>query len=198
MGLSWLLLAPLGVLVARYGKTALKGGEPAKWFLVHRASQSMAVLMTIVGVVVAIAETDSLFGEHMFNAHTTMGIVVTAIMVIQPLIAIARPAKDAASRPAWSEAHKLLGYATCVCTVVLCVLGADEIGKLYRIEYGKDDSTGDSLVVVFLVLAGVWVVGMCAGEVRRVASGEKSAGAEAVSTSTNMPTDVQDLKVNQC
>ena len=75
--------------------------------------------------------------KHLFNAHTGMGVALSAVMLVQPLLAFARPAKDAASRPAWSAFHKLLGYALCVAAVVTCILGATDIGLLYQIGNGR-------------------------------------------------------------
>jgi len=198
MGAAWLLMAPLGVIIARYGKpppSAPKGGGPDKWFIVHRATQSMAVLLTVVGVIMSISETDSLFQEHLFNAHTTMGVIVSAVALVQPFAALARPAKDAATRPAWKLAHQLMGYSTVVCAIVVCALGAKDIGKLYKSAHGQDDQTGDALLAVFLAIGGLWAGCMLIGEIYRVSSG-KDAGGVQMSSSTKP--DQADLKVNQC
>ena len=167
MMIAWLLLAPLGVVIARFGKpvAAMAMGGPAKggaggvapWFVYHRATQVAAALLTIVGAVLGIAETDTTFGEHLFSSHAMLGITVLVLVLFQPLNAVIRPAKDAASRPAWSATHKLVGYSACVCAVVNCILGSDEIGKLYRVAHGTDDSTGDALRLVSIVFGGLWV-----------------------------------------
>jgi len=196
MGIAWLVLAPLGVVVSRFGKPApgappKAGGGPATWYIVHRATQMLAVLFSIVGIVLSIPETDTTYGQHLFNAHTGMGVALSAVMLVQPLLAFARPAKDAASRPAWSAFHKLLGYALCVAAVVNCILGATDIGMLYQIG-NRSDSTGDTLKVLFIVLGGAWLGIWCVGEAVRLT---RSGDATGKSSSTIAKSDLQ---INQC
>eukprot|EP00966_Prymnesium_polylepis_P180418 4177955-Prymnesium_polylepis.2 len=149
MMIAWLLLAPFGVVVARFGKPSGVakggGGGVAPWFVYHRATQVAAAFLTVIGAALGIAETDTTFGDHLFSSHATLGIAVLALVLVQPLNAVMRPAKDAASHLAWSATHKLVGYSACVCALVNCILGSDEIGKLFRIAHGIDDSTGDTL-----------------------------------------------------
>ena len=167
MGLAWLLLAPLGVVIARYTKAPpVTQGAPARWFLLHRGTQIAAVLLTAVGVPLAIASTGDTYAQHLFNSHTVMGVVVSIFAFGQSALGVIRPSKASPHRALWSNGHKVLGYATSACAVVTCILGADEIGVLYKSANGADDKTGQVLVVVFSVLGGLWLVCMAVLELR--------------------------------
>ena len=86
LGLAWLLMAPFGVLISRYGKPGpgVKPAGPARWYVWHRAVQTSAVALTVVGVAISLAETGSEFQSHFFHAHGSLGLAVALLAGAAP------------------------------------------------------------------------------------------------------------------
>ena len=79
MIIAWLVLVPLAVLVARFGKTRL--GH--KWYLIHRGLNSLAFLLTTVALaLICIGKRNVVFTPTNF-IHPLVGSIVYGATVIQ-------------------------------------------------------------------------------------------------------------------
>jgi dopamine beta-monooxygenase len=83
LGVAWLVLAPLGILVAMLRKRV--GG---RWFLLHQRAFTAAGVLTVAGCAVAIVNVD----VHAASAHGIVGLVLFGFVVVQLLSGFARPA----------------------------------------------------------------------------------------------------------
>ena len=105
-GAAWLLLAPAGVLISRFGKAppplppAAAGAKPpvARWFRAHRALLGGAVLLTVAGAVTAFVMVG---GAHFASTHAWLGSALLVLCVLQGANGAGRPAKDAPHRASW-------------------------------------------------------------------------------------------------
>ena len=114
MYLAWGVLIPAGIVVARFGKAR----PDAWWFKTHRASQTVGLVVALVGMVIGIVSVDGHRGKH-FRAiegmgglaakHYPLALATMVLGVLQPLNAIMRPparatgAADAASEKTGGE-----------------------------------------------------------------------------------------------
>ena len=91
MGLAWLVLAPLGVQIARFGReepqvtVATKGqpAKPASWFVWHRRVQTVSSVLMLVGLVTVYAAVDSDGIAHVRNAHGSLGLLTLLLLLVQ-------------------------------------------------------------------------------------------------------------------
>jgi hypothetical protein len=129
MSVSWGLLLPLGVLIARYNR------KSSWWFNVHRGIQYLGWAVQIVGVVMAfIYKSDAHFlGPPVAVFHMILGIVVVVIGTLQPLNSCFRPHDNKKNpnrgticndrRVCWELVHKKSGYFAVLFGMLNCFLG---------------------------------------------------------------------------
>jgi len=122
MTVAWVILAPLGVYVARFERAREPKGW---WFRLHRGLLVASVVLTAVGFVLALTMVE---GSHFYSMHSKLGLLFSLALVIQPTNAYFRPKHGDSSRATWETAHKLLGASLLLGGVVVCLLGAQLIG----------------------------------------------------------------------
>jgi hypothetical protein len=113
MFLCWAILAPAGIFAARFFKHAQPSTGPAsRWFVVHKYVQSGTSVLLIIGFATGVAISGT--GTHFKEPHSIIGITVFLLGILQPLIALARPAKMPPSkkRTSWEWVHKIGGYGS--------------------------------------------------------------------------------------
>jgi len=113
MLVAWLGCAGAGMMMARYFKQTWKG-KPIfgadRWFQAHRLFMVSAVILTVVAVVLIVAEVGvSPFGHLEKNAHPVIGLVCVILALIQPIMAAFRPHPGDDSRKLFNWAHWLVG-----------------------------------------------------------------------------------------
>jgi hypothetical protein len=82
MSVAWLFLAPLGVLIARYGRTLFT------WFPHHRNVQLGTILLTFIAFFLAVsflAVTDS---PQFVETHHFVGLVITILIIVQATLGL--------------------------------------------------------------------------------------------------------------
>ena len=168
MTLAWGLLLPAGSLVPRCWKAALPDG---KWYRLHRNVQVLGVLLSVAGLVVSIAMNHPMAG-HFNSLHKALGLAVSIAALVQPLLAVFRPAKPPPPPPgakaeppsrmrvAWRLKHAVLGYSLIILAIVQLVTG---VRSSYNLEflYGV---YGAGLGLVLLLSGVGLVVGKRGGE----------------------------------
>jgi len=186
MGVAWLLLAPAGALISRFGKHHLgsappppaaaaaaaaqgKPPAPAAWFRLHRWLMVAAVLLTVVGTAVSFKMVK---GEHMSYTHSVLGVVVVAASLLQGANGAMRPAKDAPRRSLWRAAHRGSGHVLWVLGMGTSVLGAAVLDEKLD-ERGQAGAGSATLVAI--VFAGLWAAGWALLEVRAALRGRGRA-----------------------
>jgi hypothetical protein len=83
MVVGWMLIAPLGILIARYGRTMFK------WFPVHRGMQSVAFLLIFIGFFLAVAAVGLEGGPHFAETHDIAGLVLFLLLIVQVALGVA-------------------------------------------------------------------------------------------------------------
>lgn len=135
MTLAWGVLAPVGVMLARYAKAAPSKpcGKPL-WFQSHRIVQSCAVLLSLIGFGIAIAMVQQAGSAHFGSAHGALGLAVVLLGALQPINAVFRPHPPklgearSATRLAWEIIHRIGGYGAVVGGAVAIFLGLARAG----------------------------------------------------------------------
>lgn len=139
MGISWLILVPLAITTMRY----FKKFNPAT-FQIHRAVNSLAVILTTAAFIMALVEAN-----RTEIVHLTIGCVVFALAIIQVIAGAARPDKGTSARKPWYFAHAIFGSLAVTLGIVNSFLGIDT----NRIRRSFDDGNP----TIWFALAGVAV-----------------------------------------
>ncbi|XP_043941542.1 putative ferric-chelate reductase 1 [Protopterus annectens] len=123
MLISWMTTASIGMLIARYFKEAAKElvGGKAIWFQAHLSLMVLTVITTAIAFIVAFAEVQG--WSYNRGAHPVLGCIVMALAVIQPFVAIFRPAPQSKRRPIFYWFHALNAQVIKVLAVATIFLG---------------------------------------------------------------------------
>ncbi|XP_067657590.1 putative ferric-chelate reductase 1 [Haliotis asinina] len=128
MAVAWLLLSSVGMVIARYYKLMWPDktvGGANIWFQVHRACMSGTLLLTIIAFVLIFVEVEGYTEaeETSQKAHPILGIIVTALVVLNPLMALLRPGLRSERREIFNWAHYLVGKGAFILAAVTILFG---------------------------------------------------------------------------
>lgn len=119
LGASWIVLSPYAIIVMKYFKKM----NPIT-FQVHRAVNSLVVVLTIVGYIMGISK-----GPHVETAHLVIGSIVVGLVILQGMAGYLRPSVDAGTtRKMWYLFHASIGAAVAALGITNSFIGIDIIG----------------------------------------------------------------------
>ncbi|XP_060559513.1 putative ferric-chelate reductase 1 [Ruditapes philippinarum] len=127
MVLAWMLLVVIGIVTARYNKDMLPGEKllgTKVWFQVHRGAMVLAVLFVVIGFIPIFVEVQG-YSQIIESgtAHPVLGILVTVLCFLNPIMALFRPDGDHKFRWIFNWAHLGVGVIAQVLAVVTVFLG---------------------------------------------------------------------------
>ncbi|XP_051737663.1 putative ferric-chelate reductase 1 isoform X1 [Ctenopharyngodon idella] len=151
MLIAWMSTVSAGVIMARYFKPDWPErnilGQKV-WFQLHRMLMTLTVLLTLVGFVLPFMYRGG--WSKRAGIHPYLGCVVMALTVIQPVMALFRPAPDASRRYIFNWMHFGTGTIVQIVAVVTIFLGIHQQALLLPAPW----STGVlAFIVVWFVLA---------------------------------------------
>ncbi|KAH3870752.1 putative ferric-chelate reductase 1 isoform X2 [Dreissena polymorpha] len=125
MVIAWMLLASFGIFSARFYKDVWPEGfewfSLKRWFVIHRACMVTVFLLTAISFIIIFVHvkgyseiTDSTYAK----SHPILGIIVMALTLINPIMALFRPHPGTPKRPIFNVAHTLVGVGAHVCSIV--------------------------------------------------------------------------------
>ncbi|XP_051537828.1 putative ferric-chelate reductase 1 [Myxocyprinus asiaticus] len=150
MLIAWMSTVSAGVIMARYFKLDWPESNilgQKVWFQLHRMLMTLTVLLTLVGFVLPFMYRGG--WSKRAGIHPYLGCVVMALTVIQPVMALFRPAPDASRRYIFNWMHFGTGTLAQIVAVVTVFLGIHQQALLLPAPW----STGvlASIVVWFVV-----------------------------------------------
>lgn len=131
MSVAWGLVIPIGATVPRFWRPALL--QEDRWLAVHRGLQLFGAALTAAGfgVIVMITPAHLHFAEH---PHRSVGLVVSALLLLQLVLGFGRPARPAEGRTVWRATHAALVLFLLVAAGYQVISGVEWSG--YRSLYG--------------------------------------------------------------
>ncbi|XP_052265958.1 uncharacterized protein LOC127868334 isoform X2 [Dreissena polymorpha] len=124
MVIAWMLLASFGIFSARFYKDVWPEGfewcSQKRWFVIHRACMVTVFLLTAASFVVIFVYVKGyaeITGSNFDKSHPIIGIVVMALTLINPIMALFRPHPGTPKRPIFNVAHTLVGVAAHACSI---------------------------------------------------------------------------------
>lgn len=136
-------------LLIAFPVTRKPAASPSAWFAAHRGTAGFALLLVLGGLALAVSSIED--GEHLSDPHHLVGVVVVALVVMNPLLGVLRPAKESANRQLWLVAHRIVGYGSVLLGLFNCVLGA-------KLLEDAEGFAGESSVAVAAVFVAVGVI----------------------------------------
>lgn len=120
MGLAYLILYPVGALIAVAAAPGFRLG--GKWFTAHRACMLVAIGFSLVGIVAIFAEQKEFRGDNV--AHGVLGLLAVFLCVMQPINSLLKVPKGHPSRRNWELLHKGSGRLALFIGFFVCILGS--------------------------------------------------------------------------
>jgi len=124
MGTAFVILFPLGLLVARYGKS-----EAGTWFKIHFFLQNYAFIIMLTGIIIGYTLPAIQFKS--FTAHAPLGTVIFILTFFQMASGYLRPHKGdppSTARLVFEFFHHWNGRIILILTIAQIALGIIEIG----------------------------------------------------------------------
>ncbi|PON43082.1 Cytochrome b561 and DOMON domain-containing protein [Trema orientale] len=119
---SWGILFPAGVIIARYLRT-FESADPA-WFYLHAFCQTSSYAVGVAGWATGIKLGSESKGVQ-WTGHRNIGIALFALATIQIFALFLRPKKDHKYRFYWNIYHHGVGYAIIVLGILNVFKGID-------------------------------------------------------------------------
>ncbi|XP_062080986.1 cytochrome b561 and DOMON domain-containing protein At4g12980-like [Humulus lupulus] len=119
---SWGILFPLGVIIARYLRT-FESADPA-WFYLHALCQTSSYAIGVAGWATGLKLGSESKGVT-YTDHRNIGIALFSLATLQIFALFIRPKKDHKFRFYWNIYHHGLGYAIIILGLVNVFKGID-------------------------------------------------------------------------
>ncbi|XP_069088253.1 putative ferric-chelate reductase 1 isoform X1 [Pleurodeles waltl] len=121
MLIAWMTTGSLGMICARYLKSAAKKPVLGKnlWFQAHMFLMVLSVIATIIAFILAFVSQMGWSG----GAHPILGCIVMVLSFFQPILALFRPAPNAKRRAIFNWGHSLNALVIKVLAVAAIFLG---------------------------------------------------------------------------
>lgn len=119
---SWGILMPIGVIIARYLRV-FKSADPA-WFYLHAACQSSAYIIGVAGWGVGLKLGSDSKGIT-YHPHRNIGIALFCLATLQVFALFVRPNKNNKYRVFWNVYHHATGYSVISLSIVNIFKGFD-------------------------------------------------------------------------
>ncbi|XP_021814203.1 cytochrome b561 and DOMON domain-containing protein At3g25290-like [Prunus avium] len=131
---SWGLLFPIGIIIARYLRT-FQSADPA-WFYLHIFCQVSGYAIGVAGWATGI-KLGSESEEVVYSAHRKIGITLFSLATVQIFALFLRPKKEHKYRFYWNIYHHTLGYAILILSILNVFKGLDILNpaKHWRSTY---------------------------------------------------------------
>ncbi|OIT36986.1 PREDICTED: cytochrome b561 and DOMON domain-containing protein At3g25290-like [Nicotiana attenuata] len=120
--ISWGILFPIGIIIARYLRT-FKSADPA-WFYLHVSCQCSAYIIGVAGWATGLKLGSESKGIT-YDTHRNIGIALFSLATLQVFALLLRPKKDNKYRFYWNIYHHGVGYTMLVLSLINVFKGLD-------------------------------------------------------------------------
>lgn len=134
MIIAWVFIASIGIFVARYMKpfwpnSTLLGTKV--WFAVHRICMGSVMTLTVISFIIIFVEVGGYAHDisvvvgsiTLGRLHPVLGIIVTILVIANPVMAMFRCSPDHEKRPIFNFAHRLCGISAHVLAAFAIIFG---------------------------------------------------------------------------
>ncbi|KAL8026889.1 hypothetical protein ABFX02_14G059100 [Erythranthe guttata] len=119
---SWGIMFPIGIVMARYLRT-FPSADPA-WFYLHVSCQVSAYAIGVAGWATGLKLGSESKGVT-YSYHRNIGIALFVLSTLQVLALLLRPKKDHKYRLYWNVYHHGVGYSVLILSIINVFKGFD-------------------------------------------------------------------------
>ncbi|CAK7349089.1 unnamed protein product [Dovyalis caffra] len=123
---SWGILMPVGIIMARYLKV-FKSAGPV-WFYLHAICQTSGYAVGVAGWATGIKLGSDSPGIT-YGTHRKLGITIFALGTLQVLALLLRPKPDHKYRLYWNIYHHTIGYTTVILSIINIFEGFEALDR---------------------------------------------------------------------
>lgn len=127
---AWIFLASIGIVLARYFKPVWTTTMCSQkiWFQIHRICMILVFCATAAAFIIIFVDEKEwsdidVPGKQFLVGHPIMGVIVMALTVINPIMALFRPHPGASKRFIFNWAHWFVGTAAHILGVITIFFG---------------------------------------------------------------------------
>ncbi|GFR30036.1 putative ferric-chelate reductase 1 homolog [Trichonephila clavata] len=117
---GWIGFVTLGLIFARHFKSSWDGKTLCGvkiWFAIHRSFMLTALVFIVIAFIVIFVHKNG-WNSQTSNPHAVLGCIATALGLIQPIMALFRPAADHPKRYYFNWIHFLVGNAAHLIAII--------------------------------------------------------------------------------
>lgn len=125
MLIGWAFFANIGLILPRYYKLCWNRYQLFRqkiWFQIHRMCMITVALCTISGFVLIFVEVKGFSKGSKPVTHAALGITVTALCILNPVMAVFRPPPQHPRRPIFNWLHFFAGQSAHIMTIPMVYL----------------------------------------------------------------------------
>ncbi|XP_072017628.1 uncharacterized protein [Amphiura filiformis] len=172
MVVAWLVLASIGITMARYYKPMAPGKKYCKkpvWFAVHRFVMVSAFLLTVAAFIIIFIsvggfierQQDSESGPDTRFLHALLGTLVTFLAITNPIMAMFRCHPGTPKRPIFDRAHWAVGTSAHILGIITICLAVTGVGSTTPILIGLPPYLFWVMVVFIIAHITLWIFLEC-------------------------------------
>ncbi|XP_050401798.1 putative ferric-chelate reductase 1 [Patella vulgata] len=128
MTIAWVMAASIGLIIARYFKQVWPNSSflgQNIWFQIHRTCMIVALVATCIAFIIIFADVQDWTESpvRIENAHPYIGVLVTFLCIVNPIMAIFRPHPGSDNRVYFNWAHWAVGTSAYVLGLITVTIG---------------------------------------------------------------------------
>ncbi|XP_050400195.2 putative ferric-chelate reductase 1 isoform X2 [Patella vulgata] len=128
MTIAWVAAASIGLIIARYFKQVWPNSSflgQKIWFQIHRTCMIVALVATCIAFIIIFADVQDWTTSPVTvqNAHPYLGVIVTFLCIVNPIMAIFRPHPGTDNRVYFNWAHWAVGTSAYVLGLITVTIG---------------------------------------------------------------------------
>lgn len=153
--LSWGVLMPIGVIMARYLRV-FKSADPA-WFYLHMTIQCSAYIIGVAGFSTGIKLGNDSEGTEQ-TEHRRLGITLFCFATLQVFALLLRPSKDHKYRRFWNFYHHAVGYAVIVLSIINIFKGFEILSPAEKWKNAYIGIISSLGAIAFILEITTWII----------------------------------------
>ncbi|XP_076071252.1 putative ferric-chelate reductase 1 [Mytilus galloprovincialis] len=134
MIIAWIFCTGIAIIAARHYKPVWSKWSwfnQKIWFQIHRTLMVTAMILTVIAFITIFVEVGGYSevyarpGKEYLPAHPVLGIIVTILCILNPIMSLFRPGPTDKKRPIFNWAHWGVGMVAQILAIITIIFGVE-------------------------------------------------------------------------
>ncbi|XP_071126303.1 putative ferric-chelate reductase 1 [Mytilus edulis] len=134
MIIAWIFCTGIAIIAARHYKPVWSKSSwfnQKIWFQIHRTLMVTAMILTVIAFITIFVEVGGYSevyarpGKEYLPAHPVLGIIVTILCILNPIMSLFRPGPTDKKRPIFNWAHWGVGMVAQILAIITIIFGVE-------------------------------------------------------------------------